>query len=59
MPLALATYRALYNARCAYADTLFRIEHELAAAHFDAVAAGDTAEAAEIERLRKDLGLLD
>ncbi len=59
MPLALSAYRRLHNAAQAYADVIFRIDCELSTAQFDAVVAGDLEEEIAIERLRRDLGLID
>ena len=50
--------RVLHNAACAYADQVFLVEHQLAAAHFSALADGDEETAAAYERLRADMGLI-
>ena len=48
--------RILHNAACAYADQHFLLEHQLAAAHFDALAAGDVEVAEEALAARVAVG---
>jgi hypothetical protein len=52
MPKHRQVARRIYNAQMAYLDTMCVLEHELAAAHFDAVGCGDKAGAEAALRAR-------
>ena len=56
MPLRQRAARAIHNANIAHFDTLFDIEHELAARHFQAVADGDADAAEELLQTRMAMG---